>query len=269
MREGTVVVVTGAARGLGRAIADGLASHGALVIAVCRPRGADDEPPADFGDGVVRFDADVTREADCAALAAIALETHGRVDVLVNNAAVSHEAFPRFHDTPVEEIGADEWRRVFDVNVTGAFLMARATVPGMVERGWGRVVNISTSKASMLAAGALPYGPSKAALAAMSVGWARALEGTGVTVNELLPGGPTGERTTEKHWFTAKTRTWPAEMMVPPVRWLASSAADGVTGRRFIARLWDAALSGADAAARAGFPAGWPVETHDSAAQPD
>ena len=268
MREGTVVVVTGAARGLGRAIAEGLAHGGAQVIAVCRPRGTAGEPPAAFGDGIVRFDADVGSEADCADLAAMALDTFGRIDVLVNNAAVSHEAFPRVHDTPFEEIGADAWRRVFEVNVTGAFLMTRAAVPGMVERGWGRVVNVSTSKASMLAAGALPYGPSKAALAAMSVGWARALDGTGVTVNEVLPGGPSGEREPQKHWFTSDTRLWPAEVMVPPIEWLASSASDGVTGRRFIARLWDPALPGADAAAKAGFPAGWPIEAHDSAAQP-
>jgi 3-oxoacyl-[acyl-carrier protein] reductase len=269
VERGTVVVVTGAARGLGRALVEGLRASGAHVVGVCRPRPdgpAGDDPAAG---AYLRVDADVTSEDDCARVVAAAHDRFGRVDVLVNNAAIAHDPFPKHHDSRLEDVPADAWRRVLDVNVTGPFLMARAAVPGMVDRGWGRVINVSTSKSSMLAAGVLPYGPSKAAVEAMTVGWAAQLEADGVTVNEVLPGGATGPRTPEKHWFPEGLPTWPAEMMVPPVRWLASRAADGVTGRRFVARLWDAALPDDEAAARCGFPAGWPLEPHDFARRPD
>jgi NAD(P)-dependent dehydrogenase (short-subunit alcohol dehydrogenase family) len=267
--EAKVVIVTGAARGLGRAIALGMLDVGARVVAVCRPRGAGEAagPLADSA-SFLQLEADVTSELDCTRIAANALEHFGSVDVLVNNAAISHDPFPKMHDSQFTDVAADVWRRVIDVNVNGAFLMARATVPGMIARGWGRVINISTSQGSMLAKGVLPYGPSKAALEAMTVGWAAALANSGVTVNEVLPGGPTGPRTPQKHWWPEGSRSWPADMMVPPIRWLSSPASDGTTGRRFVARLWDASLTDTEAAGLSSFPAGWPLSPEDTARRP-
>ena len=121
----------------------------------------------------------------------------------------------------------------------------------------------------MLSPGVLPYGPSKAALEAMTVGWAAQLDGTGVTVNEVLPGGASGERTPEKHWFPDDLPRWPAEIMVPPIRWLASTASDGVTGRRFVARLLDTApCPRTRPPPRPGFPAGRPLERTTSPSAP-
>jgi NAD(P)-dependent dehydrogenase (short-subunit alcohol dehydrogenase family) len=261
--EAKVVIVTGAARGLGRAMALGLADSGSRVVAVCRPRAAGERPADAFPDAVMRVDADVTSEADCDRVVAEAIARFGAVDVVVNNAAIAHEPFLKFRDSDFADIRPDDWRSVFDVNVHGAFLMTRAAVPHLVGRGWGRVVNISTSMSTMLAPGVLPYGPSKAALVAMTVGWSRHLAPRGVTVNELLPGGPTGHRDQPKHWRAKDAVPWPAEMLVPPIRWLASSSSDGVSGYRFVATSWDSTLPDAEAAAKARFPAGWELRPHD------
>lgn len=259
-----VVVVTGAARGLGRAIVEGLADAGTRVVAVCRPgSGLGLE-----GASILRVEADVTRAESCTVAVEEALGHFGSVDAVVNNAALSHADFPQMHETPINDITPDQWRRVIETNINGPFLMARAALPAMLEQGCGRIVNVSTSKGSMLAAGCLPYGPSKAALAAMTVGWARALSAHGITVNELLPGGPAGAPSADKHWWTADAPAWPASIMLAPLRWLLSAEAQTVTERRVIARLWDDSLPAAEASARASFPAGWPVDSYDVAVPP-
>jgi NAD(P)-dependent dehydrogenase (short-subunit alcohol dehydrogenase family) len=264
-----VIVVTGAARGLGRAIAEGLLAADTRIVAVCRPRPGTERLDFPSGsDRVLPVACDITDERDCARVIEAAFDRFGSVDALVNNAALSHESFPDHHATEFGAVSAERWRRVFEVNVCGTFLMTRAAVPAMLERGWGRIINISTSRASMLAPGVLPYGPSKAALEAMTVGWSQLLSGSGVTVNEVLPGGPAGPRSAEKHWWPEGVTTWPAEIMVPPIRWLTSRCSDGVTGRRFIARLWECSRPDAEAAAAAGSPAGWPLGPHDVAVWP-
>ena len=128
------------------------------------------------------------------ATVALALERFGRLDILVNNAArgmkyVSEDFMTeptRFWETP-----AGTWRLVIDTNVVGPFLMARAVVPTMLTGGWGRIINISINADTMRRRGFSPYGPSKAALESATTIWAQDLVDTGVTVNALLPGGPT------------------------------------------------------------------------------
>lgn len=265
------VIVTGAARGLGYEMAVGLAEAGFHVIAMCRPGllSADaSDAGLPVGDRLARYDGDVTDVGSCAGAVEFALTRFGSLDVVVNNAALSHDTFLKFHDSEFGDIPVDDWRRQFDVNVTGPFLMARAVVPHLRSQGWGRIINLSTSMSTMLAAGVLPYGPTKAALEAMSVGWAAHLKGTGVTVNELLPGGPAGPRVPQKHWWGADLAVWPGSIMVPPLVWLASRASDGVTGQRFIARLWDPDLPPAEAARRAGHPGGWPSSEAEHSQSP-
>ncbi|HLH68700.1 MAG TPA: SDR family oxidoreductase [Candidatus Dormibacteraeota bacterium] len=267
MGTNRVVIVTGAGGRLGRAMVAGLAEAGARVAALHHRRPPDlEDLQAGSGGGIVHpLWGDVTNEADCCRAVAQTLERFGRVDVLVNNAALTHAAFPRRHRTPLQEVAPDAWRRVIDTNVNGTFLMTRAALPQMLRQRWGRIINVTTSKATMLRATALPYGPSKAAIEAMTLSWARLLAGTGVTVNALLPGGPTGA---PAPWERGPGPRWPAEIMIPPIRWLVSPASDGVTGRRFLARLWDPTLPEGAAAAVAGFPAAWPEEPHDAALAP-
>ena len=156
------------------------------------------------------------------------------------------------------EITPEHWRRMFEVNCMGAFLMMRAAVPGMVTRGWGRVVNVTTSFFTMLNQGFAPYGPAKAALEAASAIWAKEFAGTGVTVNVLIPGGPTDTRMVPRSAPFPRSALIPPAALAPPAQWLVSAAADGVTGRRFTAGLWDPALTPVGAAARAGAPIAWP-----------
>ena len=138
--------------------------------------------------------ADVSQQEDVEHLVHSVSRKFGRIDVLVNNAARGmrfvNERFmtePR----PFWEADPKAWRMVIDTNITGVFLMTRAVVPGMIARGGGRIINISVSLETMKRKGFSPYGPSKAAMESMSTIWAQELQGTGVTLNLLLPGGAT------------------------------------------------------------------------------
>jgi NAD(P)-dependent dehydrogenase (short-subunit alcohol dehydrogenase family) len=144
-----------------------------------------------------------------------------------------------------------------DINVAGPFLMARAAVPRMIERGGGRIVNVTTSLDTMLSAGMAPYGQSKAALEAGTAIWAKDLAGTGVTANVLVPGGPVDTAFLPPDTLFPRDQLIKPDVMRAPIVWLASAEAAGVTGRRFVARLWDTALPPGAAAARAGASVAW------------
>ena len=130
-------------------------------------------------------------------------------------------------------------------------LLAKAAVPHMRKAKWGRIVNNTTSYRTMHRV--LPYGAAKAAMESMSAVWALQLEGSGITVNVLVPGGPTDTP------FIADAAGWPRDKMLrpaimgPPIRWLMSEAADTVTGRRITAAEWDTSLP-PEEAARQGLP---------------
>ena len=126
----------------------------------------------------------------------------------------------------------------------------------MMRQGWGRIVNVTTSLGTMLNAGSPTYGPSKAALEALSAIMAKDLDGTGVTVNVLVPGGVTNTPMMSKAGFDRAKMIQP-EVMVSPLLWLVSDAAAKVTGRRFLGVHWDAALPPEQAAEKAGAPVAW------------
>ena len=262
---GTVAVVTGGGRGLGRAMVLGLAGAGARVVATAarearEVEGVAGEAAARHGpDCVVPLVADVTREEDCARVIEAALSCYGRVDVLVNNAGRGMKyVSPDFLTEPARfwETPADAWRLVIETNVNGPFLMARAAVPHMLRAGWGRIINISMNRETMRRTGFSPYGPSKAALESETVIWSQDLAGTGVTVNALLPGGATDTgMIPEGVSGEARRGLLAPEVIVPPLLWLASAASDGVTGKRFVGTLWRHGLDGVEA--QAADEAGW------------
>lgn len=242
---GRVAIVTGAARGLGRAMAEGLAAAGCYVIATTSRSKEGLDAVAAGGDGrILPLVADVTEPDDCRRAVAAARERFGRLDILVNNAGLGMRTITdSFLVEPTKFWQADvaAWRRLIDVNVNGPFLMAREVVPAMLEAGWGRIINISMNFSTMRRAGFSPYGPSKAALESETAIWAQDLDGTGVTVNALLPGGATRTGMIPENMPQAITASLkdPA-IIVPPLLYLASARADGVTGRRFDAALWPA-----------------------------
>jgi 3-oxoacyl-[acyl-carrier protein] reductase len=244
LNAGRVAIVTGAGRGLGRAMTLGLARAGIRVVATAaRERAEIEAVAADAGkDRVLPVLADVAREADVQRVVAAALERFGRLDILVNNAGrgmkyVSESFLTR--PTRFWEVEPDIWRMVIDTNVNGPFLMARAALPHMLRAGWGRIVNVSMNHATMRRPGFSPYGPSKAALESETLIWAQDLDGTGVTVNALLPGGATLTGMIPAAFAqSARGSLLDPAVMVPPLLWLVSSAADTISGRRITANQW-------------------------------
>ncbi|WP_201752173.1 SDR family NAD(P)-dependent oxidoreductase [Microvirga arsenatis] len=260
-----MAIVTGGGRGLGRAMVLGLAAAGARVVATAAREAAEIEAVAgESGSSrVIPMIADVAREEDCARIVALARDRFGRLDMLVNNAGRGMKYISeRFLTEPTRfwEIDPDVWRMVIDTNVNGPFLMARAAAPAMIDAGRGRIVNISMNHATMRRRGFSPYGPSKAALESETIIWAQDLDGTGVTVNALLPGGATATgMIPEGLPQEARTGLLDPAIVVPPLLWLASEASDGVTGRRLDASRWRRELSEAEAAKAAMDDAGWAI----------
>ena len=261
--EGKVAIVTGGGRGLGKAMALGLARAGACVaITAARAREEIEAVAREDGAGhILPLQADVSSEAACARVVAEVVHRLGPVDILVNNAGRGMRfVSERFMTEPTSfwETSPQTWKMVIATNVNGPFFMARAVVPGMLERGWGRVVNISMNHQTMRRKGFSPYGPSKAALESETIIWSQELEGTGVTVNALLPGGATrtGMVPDDVPEQIRRSLLEP-EIVVPPLLWLVSPAADGISGKRVNASRWELSLPEADAAARAEEPAGW------------
>ena len=258
--RGRVVIISGGGRGLGLEIARALARAGCRVALSGARDGADlraaeDELGAIAGPANLLVQkADVASWTDCEALASLALERFGRIGALINNAGRGMlELSATFNTKPALFWHSDPQgiRNIIDANVLGPFLMARACVPHMVAQGFGRVVNISTSAGTMVRKGYAPYGPSKAALEAMSAVWARDLEGTGVTVNVLLPGGATDTRLLPGHGAErrgADGQLLSPTLMAAPALWLISDASGGSSGERYIAKDWNTSLP-ADAAA--------------------
>ena len=245
LNRGRVAIVTGAGRGIGRAMTLGLAQAGIRVVATsARERAEIDAVAAEAGtDMVLAVLADVTRETDVQRVVEAALERFGHLDILVNNAGRGmryvSESFMT-EPTRFWEVEPATWRMVIDTNVNGPFLMARAATPHMVRAGWGRIVNISMNRSTMCRAGFSPYVPSKAALESETAIWAQDLAGTGVTVNALLPGGATLTGMIPAAFpESARSRLLDPAIMVPPLLWLVSSAADAISGRRVIANQWD------------------------------
>jgi NAD(P)-dependent dehydrogenase (short-subunit alcohol dehydrogenase family) len=240
-----VAIVTGAGRGLGRAMALGLAKAGVRVVATAgRERAEIDEVAIEAREGmVVPVLADVTRDEDAQRVVTIALERFGRVDVLVNNAGRGMKYVSEsFMTEPARfwEIEPDTWRMVVDTNVNGPFLMARAAAPHMIRAAWGRIINISVSNSTMRRSGFSPYGPSKAALESETIIWAQDLRDTGVTVNALLPGGATlTGMIPDSFPLRARGALLDPAIMVPPLLWLVSHGADAISGCRITANKWD------------------------------
>lgn len=256
-------LITGGAGGLGRAMAQALATDGInIAIFDCDER-ATTRAAAEFNersgsDRLLTIAGDVANENDCHDAVARTVERFGSVDILVNNAGIGVSSIrpdaERNHPS-IDEIDRALWDRFFAVNVTGPLLMVRAASPHMRDRGWGRIVNNTTSFFTMLRV--LPYGASKAALESMSAIWANELQGSGITVNVLVPGGPTDTPFVADESGIPRDKMLKPAVMAAPIRWLASSASDGVTGQRFVAASWDTEVDADQAARAAGAPIGW------------
>jgi NAD(P)-dependent dehydrogenase (short-subunit alcohol dehydrogenase family) len=179
--HGKVAIVTGAAQGIGRAIAEGLSEAGARIV-VADLQGAE-EAAASFPDGV-GITADVANEDDVQRLVDDVVERFGTIDILVNNAGV----YASLEMRPFEQIPLDEWRKVMDVNVASMFLTCRAVVPVMRSHGGGKIVNISSGTPFRGVPFLLHYVTSKGAIVAFTRALAKELGKDNVLVNCVAPG---------------------------------------------------------------------------------
>jgi len=179
--DGKRALVTGSTAGIGFAIAEGLAREGAGVLV----NGRTERRVAEAVDAIVRetggnatgIAADLGTAKGVDAL----LDRAGRIDILVNNVGI-------FEPVEFSRISDAAWQRIFDVNVMSGVRLSRALLPGMVERGWGRIVFISSESGVQIPAEMVHYGVTKTAQLALSRGIAESVAGTGVTSNAVLPG---------------------------------------------------------------------------------
>jgi NAD(P)-dependent dehydrogenase (short-subunit alcohol dehydrogenase family) len=262
-----IVIVTGGARGLGRAMTLALLRNGRRVVLADLPTSAAEVRDLtamavreQSQERLLTVECNVTQWEQCLNVVNKAIERFGTVHGLVNNAGIGMQDIGNVlvgKRKPFYEVDANAWRNSIDVNVNGPFLMAKAITPQLVRQGWGRIVNIETSSYTMMMDGFSPYGPSKAALESSTVIWAKDLAGTGVTVNALAPGGPANTRMIPKSEVDDRSTLIQPEVMMAPIVWLMSARSDGVSGRRIVAKEWDADRLQREDPEKIGTPAGW------------
>jgi NAD(P)-dependent dehydrogenase (short-subunit alcohol dehydrogenase family) len=216
-----VALVTGGGRGIGRGIALELGRAGMRVAVSARTRSEVEQTAGEAGGLAV--EADVSREEDVARMVAEVERELGPIDLLVNNAGIAHWEERAWEDDPAA------WWHVFEVNVLGPFLVSRAVIPGMIERGRGRIVNTGSGAAYLPGAANTAYGASKAALYRFGETLAKQLEPHGIPVFTISPGlvrtAMTGDQFPDDAPWT------PPELAPRLVRELASGKLDTLSGR--------------------------------------
>lgn len=250
--QGRVAVVTGAGRGLGREIARAFARAGARQILVARTESellATADELTRIPSEVLAVQADVAIESDVARIVAASLERYGRIDILVNNAGLTPGAAGREIST-ILDVDAAFWDRLFATNCRGPFLTMKAIIPVMLRQGTGSIINISSALAHRAIPGNVPYGPSKAALEAMTLAVVSEFGARGIRANLLHPGGPAATSIFNDHYRpNPGSIVVPPDIIGPPAVWLASDESAGVQGQIVDARTWTPAGPGAGPAA--------------------
>jgi NAD(P)-dependent dehydrogenase (short-subunit alcohol dehydrogenase family) len=261
MLEDRVAIVTGAGRGMGRAMTLGLVKAGARVVGnVAQSKSELESVAAEINETVgpdrfLSLVADVSQEDECVRMVEEARRKFGAVHILVNNAARGHYFI--YQANPGQPMNfwtadSDMWRMMVETNINGPFYMAKAVAPNMIAQGWGRIINIGATVRTMQKTQNSPYGVTKAAIESETLIWSKDLEGTGVTVNTLAPGGVTD--TGMVYGDLTGRKLLSPEIMVDPLVCLVSTAADGITGKRFVAQNWDPALPPFEALQKAEAP---------------
>jgi len=258
-------IVTGAAGGIGRELVMGLLGTGLRIAAVDRTAQGLAElarmaQERQRGANLLTIEVDLARDEAIDEIVAKARGRFGVVDILVNNAGVGQATMRTDNrQRPIKfwEVTPEQWKLFVAVHNNAPMALSRALVHDMMRQKWGRIVNITTSLGTMIREGSPTYGPSKAALEAFSAIMAKDLAGTGVTVNVLVPGGVTNTPMVPPEAGFDRAEMIQPAVMAPPLNWLVSDAAAGVTGRRFLAVHWDPSLAPEEAAAKAGAPVAW------------
>ena len=262
--EAPVALITGAGNGIGKSMALGLLTKGMRIAAVDRNAQSllalkQLANQSEYAGRLEVFTEDLI-QFDAVSLVERIEKNLGSVNILINNAGLGqgqirsdyHRNPPKFYDVTPEI-----WMNAIAVNANAVFLLSQVMAKRMLGDGWGRIINVTTSLGTMLRAGYCPYGPTKAAAEGLSAVMASDLEGTGVTVNVLVPGGVVNTPMIPEDAPFLREELIQPEAMLSPLYWLCSPEANDVTGLRFLANRWDDRLPVAEAAKLAGAPIGW------------
>lgn len=242
-----VVLITGAAGGIGQEITRGFLGERTSVIATDVNAGALDvlvdtcsnHPDAS---SLHTRTLDISDADACEQTVKSVSAQFGDINILINNGALGMGLIRDDHMirlVDIEELSPAVWDRFMQTNLSGAWYLTRAVVPAMKQRGWGRIITITTSMFTMLRGGFHPYGPAKAGLEAMCAGHADEFRETGITVNVVVPGGPADTAMVPAESGFERTALVPPAAMVPPIVWLCSTDADAITGNRYVAAMWN------------------------------
>jgi len=182
---GKSAIITGGSRGLGLAMAAGLASAGCEIMLVNRNdeqgKGAAAKLHKDFGTRIISFAADITNQSETEAMAQAAVSAFGKIDILINSAGINIRG-------PIDEVSYEDFNRVMTVNVNGTWLSSRAVVPFMKERKSGRIINLASTLGLVGLANRTPYTASKGAVVQMTRALALELAPFNIMVNAICPG---------------------------------------------------------------------------------
>lgn len=245
--SGLRVLITGSSTGFGFEMAKALLERGAKVALSARPgeklQRAKEQMEKDGLDALV-VPMDVRDETSVSRAAQVIEKNWGGLDVLVNNAGIGMgrvNVNPLERPLPFYEVDSDGFRDMMETNFYGSFLVAKAFVPMMLKQRYGKIIYISTSLSTMTNKYFSPYGPAKAGGEALTMVMAKELEGTGIDVNVLLPGGaadtgliPPGL----EEAYRQRHNLLPATILNEAMLFLASKQSDGKTGQRIIATEW-------------------------------
>lgn len=234
--KGKVAIVTGAGRGIGRAVATRLAEAGADIIAADIDLESAKKTIEEIGEDCAKLMAiqvDVTQEKSVNAMVKMALEEFGKVDILINNAGIMFR-------TRLQTISLEEWNSILQVNLTGPFLSTKAVLPFMKKNGYGRIVNVSSSAGrSVSTLGGAHYTASKAGLLGFTRAAAKEVASIGITVNAVCPGlidTPMARDATSKEELEKFINSFPIKRIGLPeeigdlVVFLCSDKASYITG---------------------------------------
>ncbi len=236
--DGHVAIVTGATRGIGKAIVDAYVGEGMRVLASGRTTAALDALRERHGDAVATVECDMKDRASVRTLVGAALDAFGRLDTVVNNAGIGDggRLFLELEDR--------HWDDVFTVNVTGCATLARAAAEHFVAQRTGRIINVASIGGQRGKVGRPAYGPSKAALLQLTRGLAVELAPYGVQANAIAPGAIAtpihGRRLEDEEWMRERVAKIPAKRMgtaeeiAPLACYLASPLSEFVTGATFV-----------------------------------
>ncbi len=251
------VFITGAAGGIGRnLVAAFLDAEWFVSAADIDENGLRDLQESHKHKSLTTINLDIASPSACQS----AIDSTESLDVLINNAGASMGLIRENHLDElvnIEELSPEIWDHFITTNLSGAWYLTRAALPIMKTKGWGRIINVTTSFFTMLRPMFHPYGPAKAGLEAMSAGHAGEFKKYGITVNVVVPGGPCDTSMVPEVNNIDRDLLIPPEAMVAPIMWLSSVDADGVTGKRYIAAHWDVSKKTSEARALSEQPIAW------------